>query len=451
MGSGFLLMMASLAVGGQTASAATSCTFNGQASVVTGVTPGGSISVACSGLPKKLGVFLVETSALSALVSSANQEEEADTSALQSAESSNTGSLSTTFTVPNPYTDADPNGVCPPTQAEVNAGEVGCLLTVATVSGVNYGTATLQYTGQPSPQSPTLSLSPPSACPGDEVTVSDGAGPGNWWGNAGAVTELSSADISVGGVPATDFSASISAATYNYNPPSPLVPPMLSGTFTVPYGVGSGVQDVTVTEPNTTGLPGTVSATAPLMIPERCQTLQAIGFTSTPPPDAVVGGPTYLVSATGGGSGNPVTFTVDVSAQFVCGIWGSIVTFIGAGTCTIDANQAANTDYAAAPQTQQSFSVAPPSRCTFTSPAKASATAGSAFSFVVLTNVCAPSPTITASGLPSWVTLTDYHDGYATLTAAEPLKGKHHFTLTATNSAGTVKQTFVLTVKKAKH
>jgi hypothetical protein len=165
----------------------------------------------------------------------------------------------------------------------------------------------------------------------------------------------------------------------------------------------------------------------------------------------MVGGPTYLVSASGGDSGNPVTFTVDASAQYVCGIAASIVTFIGAGTCTIDANQAGNADYAAAAPAQQSFSVAPPSRCAFTNPAKASARVGTAFTFVVLTDVCAPSPTITASGLPSWVTLTDYHDGYATLTATEPLPGKHRFTLVATNSAGTVTQKFVLTVKKAKH
>ena len=37
---------------------------------------------------------------------------------------------------------------------------------------------------------------------------------------------------------------------------------------------------------------------------------QAISFTSTPPSPAVVGG-TYTPAATGGGSGNPVTFSID--------------------------------------------------------------------------------------------------------------------------------------------
>ena len=63
---------------------------------------------------------------------------------------------------------------------------------------------------------------------------------------------------------------------------------------------------------------------------------QTITFTSSPPSDATVGGPTYTVSATGGGSGNPVTFTIDSSATSVCSITGSVASFTGEGTCTID-------------------------------------------------------------------------------------------------------------------
>jgi alpha-tubulin suppressor-like RCC1 family protein len=179
--------------------------------------------------------------------------------------------------------------------------------------------------------------------------------------------------------------------------------------------------------------------------------LQAITLTSTAPANATVGGSTYTISGTGGGSGNPVTFSIAGSSAQVCGVSGSIVTFIGAGTCTIDANQAGNATYMAAPQAQQSFSVAPPSRCAFVSAHKTSLRAGKALTFVVLTNVCSPWPTITGTSLPSWLTLTDYGDGYATLTATDPLHGKYHFTLVATNAAGTVKQKFVLTVKPSRH
>jgi hypothetical protein len=84
---------------------------------------------------------------------------------------------------------------------------------------------------------------------------------------------------------------------------------------------------------------------------------QVITFTSTPPSTATVGGMSYVVSAIGGASGNPVTFTVAATAKSVCGISNLVLTFIGVGTCTIDANQAGTAIYGPAPQVQQSFSV----------------------------------------------------------------------------------------------
>jgi large repetitive protein len=71
-----------------------------------------------------------------------------------------------------------------------------------------------------------------------------------------------------------------------------------------------------------------------------------------------VGGPTYSVAATGGGSGNPVTFSIDPSSTSGCSISSTTVSFPRpAGTCVIDANQAGNGTYAAAPQVQQAFTV----------------------------------------------------------------------------------------------
>jgi hypothetical protein len=84
---------------------------------------------------------------------------------------------------------------------------------------------------------------------------------------------------------------------------------------------------------------------------------QTITFTSTPPTNATVGG-TYTVSATGGSSGNPVSFSIDSSSTSGgCTISGSTVTFAKAGTCVVDANQSGNSTYSAAPQVQQSISV----------------------------------------------------------------------------------------------
>ncbi|HEY7872619.1 MAG TPA: hypothetical protein VIC31_07865 [Rudaea sp.] len=86
---------------------------------------------------------------------------------------------------------------------------------------------------------------------------------------------------------------------------------------------------------------------------------QTITFTSTAPAGAVVGGPAYTVTATSSAGLTPVTFTIDASASSVCSISGSTVSFTGVGNCVIDANQAGNGTYNAAPQVQQTFAVAP--------------------------------------------------------------------------------------------
>ena len=63
-------------------------------------------------------------------------------------------------------------------------------------------------------------------------------------------------------------------------------------------------------------------------------------------------------SATGGGSGNPVVFTVDPSSgPGACAVSGSTVTYAAIGTCVIDANQAGNGHYADAPQVQRTITV----------------------------------------------------------------------------------------------
>jgi len=104
---------------------------------------------------------------------------------------------------------------------------------------------------------------------------------------------------------------------------------------------------------------------------------QTITFTSTGPSAATVGGSPYTVSGAGGESHNAVTFTIDASSASVCAVSGTTVSFIGAGTCTIDANQAGNSNYNAAPQEVQSFTVGRGSQTiTFTSAAPGAATVG---------------------------------------------------------------------------
>ena len=71
-------------------------------------------------------------------------------------------------------------------------------------------------------------------------------------------------------------------------------------------------------------------------------------------------GGSAALSAKGGGSGNPVVFSVDpASGPGVCTVSGSTVSYAMAGPCVIDANQAGNATYAAAAQVQQTVMVNP--------------------------------------------------------------------------------------------
>src|ERR1017187_7156907 len=101
---------------------------------------------------------------------------------------------------------------------------------------------------------------------------------------------------------------------------------------------------------------------------------QEIKFTSTAPTSATVAGPTYAVAATAT-SGLAVSFSSGTPS--VCTVSGATVSFVGAGTCTIDANQAGNGEFAPALQEQQSFEVVKKTQTIhFTSTAPSPATVG---------------------------------------------------------------------------
>jgi hypothetical protein len=81
---------------------------------------------------------------------------------------------------------------------------------------------------------------------------------------------------------------------------------------------------------------------------------QTISFTPLPSPVTYGVGPMAL-SATGGASGNPVTFSVIGPAT----LSGTILTITGAGTVMVTANQAGNTTYLAATPVSQTIQVNP--------------------------------------------------------------------------------------------
>lgn len=108
------------------------------------------------------------------------------------------------------------------------------------------------------------------------------------------------------------------------------------------------------------------------------QLTQTVAFSSTAPGDAVVGAGSYTPTADGGGSGNPVTFSLAPESSG-CSLSGGVVSFDDPGTCILSADQEGSTDYSAASQVQQSFTISPIGQAvTFTSTAPDGAVVGGA-------------------------------------------------------------------------
>ena len=80
---------------------------------------------------------------------------------------------------------------------------------------------------------------------------------------------------------------------------------------------------------------------------------QVINFPSIP--GKTFGDADFTVSATGGASSNPVTFSTPSTG--ICSVTGDTVHIIAGGTCTVVASQAGHDNYDAAPDVSQSFHI----------------------------------------------------------------------------------------------
>jgi hypothetical protein len=126
---------------------------------------------------------------------------------------------------------------------------------------------------------------------------------------------------------------------------------LISGT---PTTAGAASATITVTDSSTGTGPFTGSASLTITIGLGTQ---IISFISSPPSPASVGGQ-YTVSASGGGSGNPVVLSIDpASAAGACSINSSTVSFTGLGSCIVAANQAGNINYQPAVTAKQTIAV----------------------------------------------------------------------------------------------
>jgi hypothetical protein len=175
---------------------------------------------------------------------------------------------------------------------------------------------------------------------------------------------------------------------------------------------------------------------------------QTITFTSSPPADAAFNDTsrnTYHLTATGGGSGNPVTFSVSAT-NGACVLNGSTVTFQHAGSCVIRAHQAGDADYKDAPSVTQTVVVPKAAQALVFNPAlPSSATVGDKLSFVVTGGDSGQPVTVTSSSgacsVSGSFTVSFDAVGTCTLTAAQDGNADYDPAPTLTESVDVSPQT----------
>ena len=125
-----------------------------------------------------------------------------------------------------------------------------------------------------------------------------------------------------------------------------------SASGALALNVGSNTVNVLVTaQDGTTTKTYTTTVTREAALTAQTITFDALSAVS-------YGVAPFAVSATGGGSGNPVTFTSSDETVATCtGTNGATVTILKAGSCSIYANQAGNGSYNSAPQVAQALTV----------------------------------------------------------------------------------------------
>lgn len=245
------------------------------------------------------------------------------------------------------------NGGAPPYTWAVTSGSLpdGLSLDPSTgvVSGIPTGSGASTFTVQA-----TDSLTPTAQSATESLTLTvDPAAPLG-------VTTTTLPEATVGASYSSTLDGSGGTTPYTWSVSSGSLPDglildpnegIIGGT---PTNAGTFSFTVEATDSST---PTAQTATQALMITVGPAPLTPQSISFTAPSSGVVGGSATL-SATGGGSGNPVVFSTDAtSGTGVCSVTGTTVSYTAVGSCVIDANQAGNASFAAAPQVQQTIAV----------------------------------------------------------------------------------------------
>ena len=199
----------------------------------------------------------------------------------------------------------------------------------------------------------------------------------------------------------------------------------------------TGTGTVTVTANQAGNATYAAAPTAPQSIVLSALTAQTITFTDSLPTAATYNtGLSYPISATGGGSGNPVTFTVTGPAT----LSGGTLAITGTGTVTVTANQAGNATYAAAPAATQSIVLS-----------TATQTTAIITSFTASSSSVALGSQVTLRWVVTGATSLDINQQVGPVTGTSvnvtpAATGPVTYTLTANSAAGPVTKSVVVTV-----
>jgi hypothetical protein len=386
------------------------------------------------------------------------------------------------------------NANCPPSQADVNEGYVGCSIVISSGNdsnaSVNYSSLDLLFNGQPVPQTPTATLSNSLAEAGETLNATGGT---NWWGSSdgapnsgpygdtqsGNFYQVNAPGVYVGtsraaAVPVLNSTVTIPANTYvctgaesdTVGPnPCTMTAGQPTGSFQLPSNLSPGTYNIYIDESNTTPLPGngpndayqttaghslgTVESTTPLTI-------------GTPPSITSGNATTFTVGSAG--SFSVTTAGTPNAALTESGSLPSGVTFVdnGNGTATLSGTPAGGTggsypititaNNGLSPNATQSFTLTVDQAPAVTSSNHATFTAASAGTFSVRTSGTPTAALSEIGSLPSGVSFVDNGNGTATLsgTPAGGTGGSYPITITANNGISpNASQSFTLTVDQA--
>src|SRR4051794_30279918 len=293
----------------------------------------------------------------------------------------------------------DTNGHTWNHSADVTADDMGLIQDVfnlpnawvsdydVTATGASSGTAATAFTDS-QPQTPTSTSTTVTVAPGGTADYGTVSVPFNGNANSCTVT-LGTSGVLPAGASAVFGTASLTSTGTTQSTSFKIT---TSGTTPA----GTSTFQITATRGLNCQGSGAESSTNMTLIvsgkADQTITFGALG-------NKTFGDAVFTVSATGGGSGNPVTFSVGATDNCTSsGTTGATITITGAGSCTVTANQAGNGNYNDAPSFSRTFSIGKASQSiTVTTPAPASAVYNSSFS-VAATGGASGNPVTFSSG-----------------------------------------------------